>query len=277
MRMLFHFKLATVCVLSAMLMFATRLDAKRPEIDAVYWGQLTNDGGQAVVPSLSNQIFVVAKSFPDGVIVAESVVAPGQSIYVLKIPLDDGGDPRVPGTMRGGENIRLFLKNAQSSLEFEATQTRSAPISLSAQRGEVQTLSLSIPENLGASPGALAAFSTWKRSRSVLAFTSIDTNQDSDGDGVKNFDEYLADTDPEKAGDRLRILEVKRLNGVASVRFGPVRPSRKYTLFSIEPGSTTGWQQVRTATPTSAADYLWLDHVTGSVTNLIYRVSVEVQ
>lgn len=38
--------------------------------------------------------------------------------------------------------------------------------------------------------------------------THLDKTTDSDGDGVSDFDEYLADSDPFDAGDSLRIVTI---------------------------------------------------------------------
>lgn len=250
--------------------------ARLPEPDGVWWGTMTHNGGQMLTSNGGSPIMVEAKY--NGVIVAQSLVPSGLATYVLKVPLDDGVEPRVPGTVRPGERVRIYLKNTATNVEYEALETRTGPTAngtVASTRGTIYTLNLSVPENLSTGGALMAAFGLWKQ-----GFPSINpassANLDSDGDGMSDFQEFLSDTDPTSAGSTLRILQIARAPGVNSIRFGPLRLGRVYSIYSTPTIQNPAWQKIGGVTPAASAASTWFDHVTASP-NFFYRVEVGIQ
>ena len=60
--------------------------------------------------------------------------------------------------------------------------------------------------------------------------TGVDPNADPDHDGVKNKDEYLADTDPNDGNDSLRIMEYTRDATMYTILGWTSRPTRLYLI-----------------------------------------------
>ncbi len=249
--------------------------SRLPEPDALWWGTMTHNSGQALASSAGSPIAVVAKY--NGVIVAQDSVPSGSTTYVLKVPLDDNFDPRVPGTVRPGERVRIFLKNTATNLEYEALETRTGPTvngSVVSGRGVVYTLNLSVPENLNTGGALMAAFAVW--AQAYPAVNPSLANRDTDGDGMTDFQEFLSDTDPASGGSALRILQIARSPGVNSIRFGPLRLGRVYSIFYTATLSNPAWQKNGEVTPSASAAAVWFDHVSASPPGF-YRVEVGIQ
>lgn len=265
---------SVLCAFAAALASSTAF-ARLPEPDGVWWGAMTHNNGQALVSSGGSPISVIAKY--NGVIVAQNPVPSGSTTYVLKVPLDDGLDPRVPGTVRFGERVRIFLKNTATNVEYEALETRSGPTingSIVSGRGVVYSLNLNVPENLSTGAALMAAFGVW--AQGYPAVNPSTANRDTDGDGMTDFQEFLSDTDPSSAGNSLRILQIARSPGVNSIRFGPLRLGRVYSIYQTATLSNPVWQKIGEVTPNASAFSTWFDHVSATPPGF-YRVEVGIQ
>jgi hypothetical protein len=126
----------------------------------------------------------------------------------------------------------------------------------------------------GMAPG-FAPFGTWAEGFGVMAYPG---STDSDGDGQSNLQEFAAGTDPTSGSSTFQILEVRRVNGVSSIKYGPVLLSREYTSWCSDNLSGTGWTRIGTIMPNVPADHRWFDHVTPEGTpHLFYKLSVDVR
>lgn len=252
---------------------APQVSAKLPELDAVYWGTVAHNGNQVITPGASGQVLVIARA--GGVIVAQTALPAGQSTYVLKVPLDDGVNPRIDGTLRFGETIKVYVRNVATSSEYEASQTRTTPFSISSVKGDVQVQNLSIPEDLGAVNGIAGAYAMWRLRYPGLGSNPNDGALDRDGDGVTNFEEFVTDTDPTDPKKRFRIIEITRAVDVNTIRYGPVRLGRLYEIFS-SPSLTSGiWTKLGEFSPSADAETRGFDHLAPA--QQFYRVQVSVQ
>lgn len=246
-----------------------------PEPDAVWWGTMTHNNGQALSSSAGSPISVVAKL--NGVVVAQNAVPAGSATYVLKVPLDDGIDPRVPGTVRPGERIHIFLRNTASNTEYETLATRTGPTSngvIGSTRGTVYSLNLTVPENLNTTGALMAAFAVWAQ-----GFPAINPglpNRDSYRKGVSDLESFLSGTDPTDPNDRFRILEVARSTGVNSIRYGPLRLGRVYSIYYTPTLDGPVWQRIGGAIPPASVISTWFDHAI-PIPAGFYRVEVGIQ
>ena len=253
--------------------------AKRPEVATVYYGNLEHNTSQPLVPSFTGEIVVLAEL--NGVEIASEAVPLGDNAYFLRVPLDDGTNPRLPGTARFEEQIQIFIANPGQGLKYVVKE---GPFTIPAGRGDLETPNLSVDEDLLGSPSPeMEGYAVWKpgfleseNGFAPLDEFSNDTLMDNDGDGLTNIEEFLAGTDPLSPHNRFEILQVLRGDAVSSIKFGPIRLSRLYNIYA---GGTPGgppWIGVGSYVPSSDADFAWIDHLT-EIRALIYRVSVELE
>ena len=256
--------------LSTLSLLIAAAHAKRPELDAVYWGTISHNTSEDLIPSYTGQIVVVAKL--DGVTVAEHAVPKDDNQYVLKIPMDDGDEPRIPGTVRAHEQIEVFVRNVDLGIEVETNETENSLFGISPEKGDIQTQNLSVDENLSTLGQLQIAFLVWSADGNS---DPSDPDGDADGDGVTNFSEFLADTDPLSASSRLQILDFLQQGSIASVQFGPVRLSRNYTLYGSS--DLTRWEPITQFRPDRDGESAWLNHVDSGLPYRYYRISVDLE
>lgn len=246
---------------------AVSAQAKLPELDTIFYGQVRHNTSEALVPVASDQIVVIARL--NGVTIATASVAPGASNYVLKVPMDDGVNPRLPGTARFGERVRVFLRSnvlGQEHQTMESAAQNGFPVA--ASKGEIIPAQLSVAENLS---GGVSGMAEWLSTFSLPAGSGDD---DSDGDGADNAAEYAAGTDPTDGSEVFRIIDVTKASGNNFIKFGPIRPSRLYRVWCSENLGTTGWSNIGQVTPGVTGDYFLFGHPTPSSPNLFYRLEV---
>lgn len=268
-----------MCVfLSLLLITVTSASAKRPDLDAVFWGNLTHNDTTPLRPGYLGQIVVSA--WVDGVKLAELAVPPSAdpnpSRYVIKVPLDDGVDPQLPGTARAGDRVKIRVRNVDLDVEYEVNETENITgLSIPAIKGTVVTQNLSLDQDLGGVLPVMAQFAVW---RAEIDFQPdiLDPDSDADNDGVSNFDEFLANTDPRSGSAHLHIRQVRRGQGINSLRFGPVKHNRTYQLLASPTLQEGDWQTVAEISPSEDADALWQDHLTLQQP-LFYRVEVRLR
>lgn len=82
---------------------------------------------------------------------------------------------------------------------------------------------------------------TWERNHGLDPWSANDRLLDLDGDGLVNFDEFLAGTLPNDATSALRVLAVAPAVGHLTTRFSSV-PGRKYAIEWRASFGSSGWQ-----------------------------------
>ncbi len=265
-----HNIVAVVLVLMAMMDSAA---AKLPELDAVYFGRLRHNSTDLAVPTVANQIAIIAKL--DGLEIARAVMNVGSAQYLLKVPLDDGNNPRLPKTGRFGEGIRIYVVKISDGSEYEPSESTSG-LTLSSVKGDVQTLNLTISEDLGLPlSNSLDGFSEWLISHGLDPANITDTT-DSDNDGVYDIDEFVADTDPTDLNSKLGVVETRHENGVFSVKFGPVRISRIYRIYCSPTMQDGTWNDIGLISSGENLASIWHDHTT-TAPQCFYRITVEIE
>ena len=105
---------------------------------------------------------------------------------------------------------------------------------------------------------------------------AMDGDDDPDGDGRPNSDEYGADTDPNDAGDFLQIteIEVDSIDGVTVT--WPAKAGRTYALYRSDDLAAGGWTLVQGGLTTAVAGPLSADDAAAPVPgDRFYRVEAE--
>jgi hypothetical protein len=267
---------ATKLLITSFLLLVSPSFAKIPEPDAIFFGPVKHNGGVLLVPENSGDFVVIARL--NGVTIAQTSMGAISSQFVLKIPVDDGQNPRLNGMARGNERVRVFLRRLSDSFEEEAIESSgSGGLLIPSQRGTLTEMiaGLNFASDFGGMAPGFAPFGGWAEGFGISAYPP---SSDSDGDGHSNLQEFAAGTDPTSGSDVFRILEVRRVNGVSSIKYGPILLSREYGIWCSDNLSGTSWTRVGTIYPNAAADTRWFDHVTPSGTpHLFYRLTVEVR
>ena len=92
---------------------------------------------------------------------------------------------------------------------------------------------------------------------------------------MTNYQAFIAGLDPTNPADNFTIQEIKHLSGLNSLRFGPTRLSRLYSIYYS--ADLVNWIKVTDLVPTVAEGSHWYDHVTSNAPQLFYRVEVNIQ
>ncbi len=260
----------------SLLLLVSPSSAKIPEPDAIFYGNVKHNGGILLVPENTGDFVIIARL--NGVTIAQTTLDALSSHFVLKVPVDDGQEPRLTGMARGNERVRVYLRRTSDNLEQETTESSSTSgLLVPSARGTLTEMvaGLNVTSDFGGMAPGFAPFGSWAESFGVSAYPG---STDSDGDGFSNLQEFAAGTDPTSGSDLFRILEVRRVNGVSSIKYGPVLLSREYAIWCSDNLSGTGWTRIGTILPNAAVDHRWFDHITPEGTpHLFYKLSVEVR
>jgi hypothetical protein len=206
-----------------------------PEPDAVIYGQLYHRFNQPLIPTLSGEISVIAQV--NGTTLASTIVAPGASAFLLRIPMDDGLEPRQPNTAKAGDRVRILIVNNLTLTQFECAQTISQPCTLSADRAPVVSMNLTVEGNAaGAAPDSNGdGLPDYWSEHFQLDPAVAGANQDTDGDGMSNLEEFIAGTDPTNATSAFSLgaslaADRQELN----LTFSPAFTDRSYSLLASD-------------------------------------------
>jgi hypothetical protein len=232
-----------------------------------------HNGADLVVPGSAGEIVVSAKL--NGATIAQASLPAMSSDYVLKVPIDDGQEPRLTGTARGGERVRIYVRSVSLNVEYEATQSGGLGLVVSSIRGDIQPQDLTVTGSLGGLPPPFAGFGPWAGG---FGIDPSGANLDSDGDGSTNLEEFVSGTDPTSMNDHFQIFEIRQAGGVTSIRYGPIRLSRAYSLFCSPDLSPSSWVKLSEDVPNITAPSLWRDHIPPQGTpEIFYKLEVDVQ
>lgn len=202
------------------------VDARIPEPDAMVHGQILVDG--QVVGASRTDVVVEARRLVDGVVLAGYRMGSDPDVgdrYVLRIPLESGTPPVPPLAAAVGETVQLEFRSAVQVLD-QRTQALVA-------RGQIQRLDLT----LGSGGDTNGMPDDWE----IFHFGAAgqDPDDDADGDGRTNREEYEAGTNPRQAEDVL-VLGAEAESGEVRLTFlarratGPGYPSGTRILFGLE-------------------------------------------
>jgi glucose/arabinose dehydrogenase len=106
-----------------------------------------------------------------------------------------------------------------------------------------------------------------------FGFVGIDPNADTDHDGMSNFAEFLADTDPNSTNSCLRINSVQVQSGGMFLNWSGGPNSFEYVQRSSSLGGTNVWQDIFTNPPSLLSGSSYID---SSATNGTYYYRIRV-
>ncbi len=155
--------------------------------------------------------------------------------YVLEIKVEEMAPCRDTASVWVGEALTIVVASNNVEQVQQAFTVR--------ERGQVTRLDFgSLPTNL------LTGFEAWA---SVLGLEFNSQNLDADGDGISNFDEYVAGTNPTNAASKF-FLRIGRVQSNSRVSFDAVQAqgigyegfSRHYALERRAALGAGSWQAV---------------------------------
>ena len=236
--------MALVCLLGA----AQAAWARLPEPDTIWVGTL---GGAPAGKALEVRAVV------DGATLSAAEVTPWTGAFLLRIPMDDGTAPRLAGTAKANDRVRLVVVDPATGEEAETLETQDGGLEIPSGRGQVLWGTFRVAE------GALTAgdadgdglpdaweslYAEGKNGHAGLSVSSNDAAADNDGDGRSNWEEYVAGTDPLDEESVFSVRTVGFSDGTMAVTAGPGATGRRYTLKRTSAlGGDARWEEVATA------------------------------
>lgn len=245
---------------------------KLPEPDAIYFGTAKHNGGATLYPSGTE---MVLRAELNGVQIATATIN-SNGTFVLKVPVDDGQEPRIQGAARGNERVRVFLRNTDLSLETEVNESSGLGVVVPNLRGDLTDTDFTVAGDFGGLPPPPPGFDEFMGGYGFAGIPG-EMNLDLDGDGFSNVEEFITGTDPTSGAAAVRIMDIVNSGNVTSVQFGPVRISRLYRIWCSEDLASQSWNEVGQVRPTLEADFRWFDLLNEGQQHLFFKVEVELE
>lgn len=274
--------------------------ARIPEPDTIVIGTLVGNNGETIASRVSQKIIV--RAVVDGATLATAEVPSNNGgKFILRVPMDDGVAPRITGTAKSSDRIKLLVDNLETNLSVEPKENEFGGVEIPAGRGNVLMLSFSVPDNiLSDDINSNSIPDSWEEMYSIsrngyagISLKSDDSGLDNDNDGFTNREEYIAGTDPQDETGVFKITSVnipeahsknyenrfsKESNTSLQITFAPMVNGRLYTLRRSTDLSKDKkqWDNIATIRADSDADYFtWvLPEPNGDIG--FYYIAVEV-
>lgn len=257
---------------------------KIPEPDTILVGSLTGENGVAIVPPSGQKLIV--RAVVDGATLATAEVPNGgDGRFVLRVPMDDGVAPRITGTAKTSDRIRVVVDNTAAGLSAEAEETKNGGVEIPAGRGNILALSFSVSANIlsddvnanGIPDSWEGRYTEARNGHNGISLARDDSLLDNDGDGFTNREEWIAGTDPL---DEASIFSIRAIEKGTALRvtFGPLTKGRLYTLrrsVALAVGKQQ-WEDIATMRAESDAESFAWTLPAPSTNTGFYRIAVEV-
>lgn len=267
-------RMAKFLVTAVAALVAVAAQGRIPEPDTIVVGQelLEVPSGRALE----------VRAVVEGATLATAEVASGG--FLLRIPMDDGAAPRLAGTAKANDRVRLVVVDVATGAEAEILETADGGMEIPSGRGQV------IRGTYRVAAGALAGgdadgdgipdaweamYAAGRNGHEGLNSMGDDASADNDGDGRSNWEEYVAGTDPLDENSVFGVVAIDVGGRAVSVTAGPGAAGRRYSLMRSEAlGDAASWKAVATAEGGDGGnvELPW----TGTADGGYFRVDVEV-
>lgn len=240
------FFFAVVCGLSVSTVTAAVPKPAIPQAPVITYGLVRDEFGSPLTQASAVELSLVKNAERDGTVYAKCKVGdsgiPGMN-YRLSLEIDSSGPSRSYAVVTG---TPMFIKAARGG--GVETLLPTATFATPAQ-GTEQRLDFSLGSDADAD-GMPDGWEEWVldaagRDSSAAGIAAFRPENDADGDGMTNFQEYLAGTDPFIATDLLKIESFEVLPGTlrAKIVF-TTTVGRKYRVLMTESLETPDWTPV---------------------------------
>lgn len=258
--------------------------ARIPEPDTILVGNLSGEEG--VVFSRPEQLLVVRAVVGGVTLATAEVPADGDGRFILRVPMDDGTEPRIAGTAKTSDLIRIVVDNPTGGISSEVEETKSGGVEIPAGRGNILALSFSIAGEIlkddinsnGIPDSWEMQYASARNGHAGISLSSDDSALDNDGDGFSNKEEWILGTDPLDESSKLSIWSIEPKPDSMQIKFAPLVGGRTYSLQRSATilATPSDWKTVATFIADGDMEsFLWVLPVPSGNSNF-YRVSVEV-
>lgn len=239
---------------------AVAAQGRIPEPDTIVVGSVANaPSGRALE----------VRAVVDGATLASTEVGESSGGFIIRIPMDDGASPRLGGTAKANDRVRLVVVDKATGAKTETLETAEAGLEIPSGRGQVLRGTFRVAEGSLSDtdgdgiPDAWEAMYPLGRNGSVgLDAEGDDASEDNDEDGRTNWEEYVAGTDPLDADSLFAVQSVSFEDGTLAVTAGPGVTDRRYILKrTAQLGEEARWEEVATAVaPEDGGPVEWTWH-----------------
>lgn len=232
-------QLRTIASLTMASMATLAAWAKVPEPDTIVCGTLRTSGASGVAVHSGGFNKIRVQAVVNGEVLSSTELSSTTNSFVLRIPMDDGVSPRIPGTAKSSDLVKVVVVNETEGIVAETQETQMENLEIPEERGSVIPVDFRVDSSiLGDDPDGNGYPDSWKLLYATSSFAGVrplmlgvnDSNQDNDGDGLTNFGEYVAGTDPLDPQSTFSVKNLIVTPDLVSVRFGPIVEDRLYSL-----------------------------------------------
>ncbi len=242
-----------------------------PEPDAVVYGQVYHRFNQPLRSTQPGGIIVIAQL--NGATIATGVVQTSTNYFLLRVPMDDGAEPRLLNTAKPGDTLRILVSNTVTAVVYDTGQVCPLP----QDRGPVVQMNLAVDANVvGVAPDSngdgipdyWAAYFGFNPAAPIASM-------DSDGDGFSNYAEFVAGTDPTDPASRFVVAVALQQGAPArlNLSFGPVKTYRTYKVF-VSDSPLGPWTEELMIQPASSEPQTVILPVVDTVPSRFFRISI---
>lgn len=238
-----NMKKKIIYLAAAALCVATAAAVSIPQSPVVTYGLVRDELGSPLTAASAAEMKLVKDAEPNGTVYARTVVgatANPSMNYSLSLEIDSEGPTRSYAVVQGTP-MRVTC-----TIDGVAQTLSPSPVFETPVNGTAQRIDFAIGEDADGD-GLPDAWERWMlqmdgRPYDAAAIAALNPSADSDGDGMTNYSEFLAGTDPFLSTDLLAITSFKKVNesGRYEIKFTTV-PDRTYRLVTTATLSSPTW------------------------------------